>query len=77
MYMKYTVHTFVIYNTVTCRVVHATNKTGSSSNDGTYYQLVTYSLVITLTHRQYSDISHLHELEFTVTVFFHHGFPVA
>jgi hypothetical protein len=35
----------------------ATNKTVSSSDDGIYWQLVTHSLTITLTHRQYSVIS--------------------
>jgi hypothetical protein len=34
--------------------VYATNKTGSSSDDWIYYQMVTHSLLITLIHRQYS-----------------------
>jgi hypothetical protein len=44
--------------------VHVTNKTGPSSDDWIYY----HSLlgVITLTHRQYSAISCLHQLQFTV-----------
>jgi hypothetical protein len=41
-------------------------KTGSSSDDWIYYQLVTHSVVITLTHRQYGAVSHLHRLQFTV-----------
>jgi hypothetical protein len=46
--------------------VYATNKTGSSSDDWIYYQLVTHSLIIALTHRQYSVISRLYTLLFTV-----------
>jgi hypothetical protein len=46
--------------------VYAINKTGSSSDDWIYSQLVTHSLIITLTHRQYSFISRLHQLQFTV-----------
>jgi hypothetical protein len=34
--------------------VYATNKTGSSSNDWIYSQLVTHSIVITLIQWQYS-----------------------
>jgi hypothetical protein len=56
---------FTQYNTVTCRVVHATNMTGSSLDDGIYYQFG-YTLLFTLTHRQYSTISVLHQLLFTV-----------
>jgi hypothetical protein len=55
--------------------VYATNKTGSSSEDWIYYRVVIHLLLITLTHRQYSTISHLHNLQFTVAVFFHHKFP--
>jgi hypothetical protein len=47
--------------------VLVTNKTGSSLDDWIYYQLVTYSLVITLKYRQYSAISHLQQLQFTIT----------
>jgi hypothetical protein len=39
---------------------------GSSSDDWIYSQLVTHSVVITLTQRQYSAVSHLHQLQFTV-----------
>jgi hypothetical protein len=46
--------------------VYATNKTGSSSDDGIYYQVVTHSLLITLTQWQYNAVSHLHQLKFTV-----------
>jgi hypothetical protein len=45
--------------------MYATNKTGSSSDDCIYYQLVTHSLIITLKHRQYSAMSSLHQLQFT------------
>jgi hypothetical protein len=38
----------------------------SSSDDWIYYQLVTHSLVITLKYRQYSAISRLHNLQFTI-----------
>jgi hypothetical protein len=46
--------------------VYATNKTGSSSDDWIYYQVVTPSLIITRTHRLYSAVSHLHQLQSTV-----------
>jgi hypothetical protein len=46
--------------------VHVTNKTGSSSNDWIYYQLVTHSLVITFKYSLCSVISHLHNLQSTV-----------
>jgi hypothetical protein len=46
--------------------VYATNKTGSSSDDWIYYQMVTHSLLITLIHRLYNGVSHLHQLESTV-----------
>jgi hypothetical protein len=46
--------------------VYATDKTGSSSDDWIYYQVVTHSLLITLIHRLYSALSHLHQLKFTV-----------
>jgi hypothetical protein len=52
--------------------VYATNKTGSSSDDEDYYQVVKHSLVITLRYTLYSDISHLHNLQLTAAVFFHH-----
>jgi hypothetical protein len=46
--------------------VYVTNKTGSSSDDWIYYQMVTHSLInYTQTHRQYSAVSHLHQLQFT------------
>jgi extradiol dioxygenase family protein len=54
--------------------VYAT-KTGSSSDDWIYWQLVTHLLLITLTHWQYSTVSHLHNLQFTVAVVFHHELP--
>jgi hypothetical protein len=38
------------YYIVTCRVVHVTNKTGSSSDDWIYLHLVTHSHLITLTY---------------------------
>jgi hypothetical protein len=47
-------------------MVHATNKTGSSSDDWIYEHLVIHSLLITLTHRQYSAIVHLDTSEFPV-----------
>jgi hypothetical protein len=47
-------------------VVHATNKMGSSSDDWFYEQLVTHSLLITLTYKQYSAIAGLHNLQNTV-----------
>jgi hypothetical protein len=46
--------------------VYDTNKTGSSSCDWIYSQLAAHSLIITLTQRQYSDVSCLHTLESTV-----------
>jgi hypothetical protein len=46
--------------------IYVANKTGSSSDDWIYYQLVTHSVVIILIYRQYSAISHLHQLQFTV-----------
>jgi hypothetical protein len=46
--------------------MYATNKTGSSSDDWIYSQLVTHSLIITCTHRLYSAVSHLHQLQSTV-----------
>jgi extradiol dioxygenase family protein len=46
--------------------VYATNKTGSSSDDWIYYQVVTHSLLITLTHRLYSFISRSDTLQSTV-----------
>jgi hypothetical protein len=45
--------------------MYITIKTGSSSDDWIYYQLVTHSLVITLKYRLYSAISRLHQLQFT------------
>jgi extradiol dioxygenase family protein len=47
--------------------VYVTNKSGSSSNDWIYLQLVTHSLVITLTHRQFSATSALRQLQFIVS----------
>jgi hypothetical protein len=46
--------------------VYVTNKTGPSSDDWIYYQVVIHLLLITLTHRQYSVISRLHNLQYTV-----------
>jgi hypothetical protein len=46
--------------------VYATNKTGYSSDDWIYLQLVTHSLTITRKHRQYSAMSRLHQLQFTI-----------
>jgi hypothetical protein len=46
--------------------VYATNKTGSSSDDRIYYELVTHSLVITSRCSLYSAVSHLHNLQSTV-----------
>jgi hypothetical protein len=46
--------------------MYATNKMGSSSDDWIYSQLVTHSLIITRKHRQYSAMSRLHQLQFTV-----------
>jgi hypothetical protein len=48
---------------------------GSSSDDWIYYQLVTHSLLTMLTQWQYSIIYHLHNLQFTTVVFFHHELP--
>jgi hypothetical protein len=45
--------------------MQSANKTGSSSDDWIYSQLVTHSLIIMLTHRQYSAVSHLHTLQST------------
>jgi hypothetical protein len=36
-----------------------------------------YTYLITLTHWQYSILSHLHNLQHTVAVFFHHELPMA
>jgi hypothetical protein len=62
-------------NTVTCIVVRVTIKTDSSSGDWIYEHLVAHSPLITLTHRQYSAISHLHTFQFTVAHVL--GFPVS
>jgi hypothetical protein len=48
------------HQNVKCMVVHATNKTGPSSDDWIYWHLVTF------TNKQYSAIVHLHHLQFTV-----------
>jgi hypothetical protein len=56
--------------------VYATNKTGSISDDWIYYQVVIHLLLITLKHWQFSTISHLHNLHFTVAIFFHHELPL-
>jgi hypothetical protein len=56
----------VLISIVTCRLVHATNKTGSSSDDWIYEQLVTHVHLITRTYRQYSAIADLHYLQHTV-----------
>jgi hypothetical protein len=51
---------------VTYWVVHATNKTGSSSDDWIYKQLVTHPLLITLTYKSHSSLADLHHLQTTV-----------
>jgi hypothetical protein len=51
---------------VTCWVVHATNKMGSSWDDWIFTSWVTHSLLVTLTHRQYSAIADIHTFQFTV-----------
>jgi hypothetical protein len=55
--------------------LYVTDKTGTSSDDWIYYQLITHSLVITLKYRQYRAISSLHQLQFTVAHAL--GFPVS
>jgi hypothetical protein len=52
----------IIHDIVMC----VTNKTGSSSDDWIYSQLVTQSLVITPRYSLYSAVSRLHQLQFTV-----------
>jgi hypothetical protein len=46
--------------------VYATDKMGSSSDDWLYYQVVTHSLLITLIHRLYNAVSHIHQLKSAV-----------
>jgi hypothetical protein len=46
--------------------VYATNKTGSSSDDWIYFQVVTHSLIITLLQWLYSFISRTDTLQSTV-----------
>jgi hypothetical protein len=48
------------------RTPENTNKTGSSSDDWIYYQVVIHLFLITLKYRLYSAISHLHNLQSTV-----------
>jgi hypothetical protein len=51
-------------------VVHATNKTGSSSDDWIYY-----TFTLNYTYTQYSAMAQLHHLQFTVAHAL--GFPVS
>jgi hypothetical protein len=47
-------------------MLQASNKTGSSSDEWTYYQLVTHSLFITLKYKQYIAVADLHSSQHTV-----------
>jgi hypothetical protein len=55
--------------------VYTTNKTSSSTDDWSYYQVIIHLLLITITHWQYSTVSHLHNLPFTVAVASTTNFP--
>jgi hypothetical protein len=46
--------------------VYATNKTGSSSDDWIYYQVVTHSLLISLIHSLYRFIFRSDTLQSTI-----------
>jgi hypothetical protein len=65
----------VCHNIVTRRLVHATNRRVLVRMIGFISTLVTHSLLITLTHRQYSANAHLHNLQITVAEAV--GFPVS